>query len=98
MVIGFKFYKIPHGFMGWQPLEISDTLQSKWQEICELELNLGIEQLSTGQYSYTLEHNEGDFSIEISENFNRETIEAMINSFDKINFDTWLRGMTNDPS
>jgi hypothetical protein len=76
--------------------DMPDDLGSLLEKIFENDANLTAEELSTGEVSFTIECEEGDFDCELAlngpgEHGTRACLERLIRRFDAKRFRKWLK-------
>uniref|UniRef100_A0A6M3KGV8 Uncharacterized protein n=1 Tax=viral metagenome TaxID=1070528 RepID=A0A6M3KGV8_9ZZZZ len=95
MIVDVIQYMRPDGRKVPRQAEISDECQIKYDEIIECGGRLTAEQLMTGEVSQTIETNDFDFDIIITNGAdfdeNKKALEDMVMRFDKSKFDEYKR-------
>jgi hypothetical protein len=86
----------PHGEQRVRFCEVPDDCAVGYEALTRKGCKLTAEVLAMGLVSQTVEHEEGDFLIEITANGPavQEALIKMLREFDGAKFDEWLKGMT----
>ena len=92
-----QFYT-PNGQQQQHDVEVPDDCADGYKALRECGCRLTAEVLLTGLVSQTVEHEEGDFLIEICANGPKvlENLEKMIKEFEASKFRVWLKEMVSD--
>ena len=92
-------FKRPNGQPFQTGCQVDIRLREKYEQLLACNCRLTAEILPGGSVSQTIEHEEGDFKIVISPNNVqvKKDLEAMIASFDVVEFNQWLKAL-NEPT
>ncbi len=91
MIVWVTQFLLPDGKQRQCQVHISDDLQSQCNLLARCKCRLTAEMLTTGEVSQCIEHEEGDYAIEICTKSEVVVVlEKMIRAFDKTNFGQWL--------
>lgn len=86
----------PRGRQETLTVDIPDDCAVGYEAIRRHNCRLTVERLMTGHISQCIEHEEGDYAIEICANSPKapEVLAKMIRSFDSVAFEKWLLELT----
>ena len=93
-----KLHIAPHGEQRPRSAEVPNDCAVGYEALRRKGCRLTAEVLITGHVSQTVEHKEGDFLIEITNNGPevKEALIKMLREFDGKQFDDWLTGITEE--
>jgi hypothetical protein len=87
----------PRGRQEQQHLEVADDCAVGYESLRRHHCRLTAERLTTGSISTCIEHEEGDYDIQIVPHelgkF-KEAVEGMLRRFDGAKFEEWLKAVT----
>lgn len=85
----------PHGEQRQRFAEVPDDCAAGYEALRRKQCRLTAEVLTTGHVSQCVEHKEGDFLIEVTNNGPevQTALVKMLHEFDGLTFDYWLRGL-----
>jgi hypothetical protein len=85
----------PHGEQRERSCEVPDDCAVGYESLKRHECRLTAEVLMTGAVSQCVEHEEGDFLIEITDNGPavQDALVKMLREFDGAKFEEWLKAM-----
>lgn len=88
----------PHGEQRLRHAEVPDDCAVGYEALRRHKCRLTAEVLMGGQVSQCIEHDEGDYAIEITENGPavQEALTKMLRDFDGAKFEQWLKSMNED--
>jgi len=77
---------------------VPDELAVNYESLRRHNCRLTAEILSTGHVSQCIEHEEGDYAIEICANGPevQQHLEKMLREFDGVKFEAWLKGFSEE--
>lgn len=100
MIVEVTQYMRPDGRKRRHQLEVRDECASKYQDILDSGCRLAAEQLITKEVSQTIECDDFDFAITITDGKsfegNKAALEAMILDFDKACFEQMKKEYNTD--
>jgi hypothetical protein len=72
---------------------VDNNLQKNYDEIVARKMRVTCEELRTGKVSLALEHEQGDFDMELCDNapdVPKQALERLLGRFTAANFEKWL--------
>jgi hypothetical protein len=97
MFVAMTEFIPPRGRQEQEHLEVADDCAVGYEALQRHNCRLTAERLTTGALSTCIEHEEGDYDIQIvphdAAKF-REAVETMLRRFDGAKFEEWLKAVT----